>query len=57
MRVFECNYCGETLAGANDDELRAALMRHMQSDHPDVEFDDEGAAELVEQQAYAASDS
>jgi hypothetical protein len=29
----------------------------MQSDHPDVEFDDEGAAELVEQQAYAASDS
>jgi hypothetical protein len=32
-------------------------MRHMQSDHADVEFDDEGAAELVEHQAYAASDS
>ena len=57
MRVLECNYCGETLSAANDDELRACLVRHMKSDHEGVEFGDDEAAELVETQAYAASDS
>jgi predicted small metal-binding protein len=57
MRVMECNVCGEALSAANDDELRACLIRHMESEHPDVEFDEAGAAKTVQEQAYAASDS
>jgi len=57
MRVIECNFCGETLSAANDDELRACVARHMGSEHPGEEFDDETAGELVEEQAYSASDS
>jgi hypothetical protein len=57
MRVLECNYCGETLSAANDNELGPVLVQHMMSQHPDVEFDDAGAAEIVDVQAYAATDS
>jgi predicted small metal-binding protein len=57
MRVIECNDCGEALSAANDDELRACLIRHMESKHPDVEFDEDSAAKTVQEQAYAASDS
>jgi hypothetical protein len=57
MRVMECNFCGETLSAANDAELRACVVRHMNAEHPDVPFKDETASELVEEQAYSASDS
>jgi hypothetical protein len=57
MRVIECNVCGEALSAANDDELRACLIRHMESEHPGVGFDDATAAKTVQEQAYAASDS
>jgi predicted small metal-binding protein len=57
VRVIECNFCGETLSAANDAELRACVARHMEADHPDEERDDERVAELVEEQAYSASDS
>jgi predicted small metal-binding protein len=57
MRVLECNYCGETLSAANDDELRDSVMRHMESEHPDEEFDPDGVDELIAQQAYTATDS
>jgi len=57
MRVIECNFCGETLSAANDDELRACLARHMESEHGDEEFGDDAVAEVVEAQAYSASDS
>jgi predicted small metal-binding protein len=57
MRVMECNFCGETLSAANDAELRACVVRHMNAEHPDVPFRDETASELVEEQAYSASDS
>jgi hypothetical protein len=57
MRVIECNECGEALAAANDDELRACMIRHMESQHPDVEFDEDSAAKTIQEQAYAASDS
>jgi predicted small metal-binding protein len=57
MRVIECNQCGEALSAANDDELRACLIRHMESEHPAVEFDEASAAKTVQEQAYAASDS
>ena len=57
MRVIECNFCGETLSAANDAELRACVLRHMESEHGDEEFGGEQADELVEEQAYSASDS
>jgi hypothetical protein len=57
MRVLECNLCGETLSAANDEELRACVIRHVESRHPDAEFDDESASRWVSDQAYAATDS
>jgi predicted small metal-binding protein len=57
MRVIECNICGEALSAANDDELRACVVRHMSDEHSGEELGDEAVAELVEQQAYTASDS
>jgi predicted small metal-binding protein len=57
VRVIECNECGETVSAANDDELRKELIRHMKTEHSDVEFDEDRAAELVEENAYTATDS
>ena len=57
MRVIECNFCGETLSAANDAELRACVERHMKGEHGDEELDGEAISELVDEQAYSASDS
>jgi hypothetical protein len=57
VRVIDCNECGETISAANDDELAKELTRHMESEHPDVEWDGERAGELVSAQAYEATDS
>ena len=57
VRVIDCNRCGETIQAANDDELVSRLGRHMNSDHPEVEWDDEQATALVEARAYDATDS
>ena len=53
MRVIECNFCGETLSAANDDELVKTARRHMDERHPDEQPDDA----QVRAQAYDASDS
>ena len=57
MRVIDCNECGATIKAADDDELTAELNKHMKSEHPDVEWDDEQASDLVSSQAYDATDS
>ena len=57
MRVIDCNECGATLKAANDEELAGELSKHMKSEHSDVEWGDEQAAELVANQAYDATDS
>ena len=57
MRVIDCNECGATISAATDDELAKELTRHMESEHPDAEWDDERSAELVSDQAYDAADS
>ena len=57
MRVFDCNVCGATIQAANDQELARELDAHMQSEHPDVEWDGGRSAELVSEQAYHAMDS
>lgn len=57
VRVIDCNECGETIRAANDEELARRFSEHMKSDHPDVEWDDEQAAETISEQAYTATDS
>ena len=57
MRVIDCNVCGATIKAANDDELVRELDRHMKSEHPDVEWGEDQARELVQAQAYEATDS
>jgi predicted small metal-binding protein len=57
MRVVECNVCGETLAGANDEELLKRLRAHMESEHSSSSFDESQAREMVANEAYDASDS
>ena len=53
MRVIECEFCGETLAAVNDDELVKTVRRHMDERHPGEAHDDAQVREL----AYDASDS
>ena len=56
MRVIECNECGETISAANDEELARHLAKHLKSEH-DEDADAEEIEELVEDQAYDATDS
>jgi predicted small metal-binding protein len=56
MRVIECNECGETLQAANDGELVRVLGAHVESEH-DMQVDEEDLTELVEGEAYEATDS
>jgi hypothetical protein len=57
MRVVECNICGETLAAANDDDLLRRMRAHFEAEHPDSEWDEEGARATIADEAYDASDS
>lgn len=57
MRVIECNACGEVLAAANDEELVRRLREHMASRHPDAALDEAAAQQLVDYEAYEATDS
>jgi predicted small metal-binding protein len=57
VRVIDCNECGDTIKAANDEELARVMTRHMQSEHADVEWDEDAAGELVSAQAYDATDS
>ena len=56
MRVIECDECGETLQAADDRELTRILGSHMADEH-DNELDEEELAELIETEAYDATDS
>jgi predicted small metal-binding protein len=56
MRVIDCD-CGVTLQAANDDELATCVLEHVQSDHPDMQLDDDQARALVAEKAYSAMDS
>jgi predicted small metal-binding protein len=51
--VIECNFCGEALSAANDDELVETARRHMEERHPGEPHDDA----QIREQAYDASDS
>jgi predicted small metal-binding protein len=57
MRVVECNFCGEVLSAANDDELAQEVRRHMGDQHADASIDEQRARDMVERDAYSATDS
>jgi predicted small metal-binding protein len=57
MRLVECNICGEPLAAANDDELVARLLSHVEEEHDEQEFDEGSARQMIDEEAYDASDS
>jgi predicted small metal-binding protein len=57
VRVIECNFCGETLSAANDEELVKTARRHMEEQHPEGAPDEARVRELVGEQAYDAMDS
>jgi predicted small metal-binding protein len=56
MRVIDCD-CGVTLQAANDEELLTAVKQHVESDHPDMQMDDDQARGFVADKAYSAMDS
>ena len=55
--MIDCNFCGETLSAANDDELVEAVRQHMDDRHSDEGLDDAQVRKLVDEQAYDATDS
>jgi predicted small metal-binding protein len=56
MRVVECNTCGETISGNDDDELAGRLKDHMENEH-DEEISEDDAHQTVDHGAYDAMDS
>jgi hypothetical protein len=57
MRVIESPVGGEVVSAATDEELVAALRRHMEDHHPDSGFTDEQLRDMVQRNAYEAVDS
>jgi hypothetical protein len=57
LQVIECNFCGETISGANDDDLVGNLSRHMSEQHADAGVTDEQVRGMVERGSYHATDS
>ena len=56
MRVIECDECGETIQADGDAELVRNLGAHLRGQH-DIDTDEEELTELVEAEAYEATDS
>jgi hypothetical protein len=55
--VIECNFCGEAIAGADDDDLVRNLQRHLEAIHTDAGFSEDQIRARVADGAYDASDS
>jgi len=56
MRVIDCD-CGATLQAANDDDLAQRVREHVDSEHPEMELDDQQVQAMVAEKAYSATDS
>ena len=57
MRVIECNFCGEVLSAANDEDLTGVVGGHMDEQHSDADVDEGQIREMVSGGAYDATDS
>jgi len=56
MRVVECDVCGETISGADDEELARRLSDHLSEEHDQSPADDE-VMSTIDKEAYDAMDS
>jgi hypothetical protein len=57
VRVIESPVDGEVVSAATDEELIAALRRHIDDHHPDSGFTDEQLRDMVQRNGYEAVDS
>jgi predicted small metal-binding protein len=57
MRIVECNICGETLSGADDEELLWRMRGHFEDEHPASEWNEDAQRETITSEAYDATDS
>jgi hypothetical protein len=57
MRVIESPTDGTVVSADTDEELVAALRRHIEQQDPSATFTDEQLRDLVERNAYEAQDS
>ena len=57
MRVIECNFCGEVLSAANDEDLAGVVARHMEAQHSEAGVDEGQVRDMVAGGAYDATDS
>jgi hypothetical protein len=57
VRVIECEFCGEVLSGADDDDLVSTVERHMADQHSDAAIESGQARGMVDRGAYDATDS
>jgi predicted small metal-binding protein len=57
MRVIECNFCGQVVQAENDDELVEVAARHMEADHADAQVGEDNVRDMVERNAYTATDA
>lgn len=57
MRVIECNLCGQVVQADDDEELVGAMSRHMSEQHVDAGVDEDRVRQLVERDAYDATDA
>jgi predicted small metal-binding protein len=56
-RTIECNFCGEPLSAANDEELLAQIQEHNAREHREDAIDEAQARELIAREAYDAGDA
>jgi predicted small metal-binding protein len=57
LQVIECNFCGETVSGANDDDLARNLSRHLEEQHADAGVTEDQVRGMIERESYQATDS
>ncbi len=56
-RTIECNFCGEPMSAANDEELLAQIQEHNAREHRENVIDEAQARELIAREAYDAGDA
>ena len=57
MRTVECNICGEPLTAATDEELLERMRNHLEAEHPESDWNEEAASDMIAAEAYDATDS
>lgn len=57
MRVIECNLCGQVIQADDDAGLNGAMAKHMAEQHADADMDEGQVRDMVEREAYDATDA